>query len=145
VQTARQTAHWVLAASRLDLDELASHEAWGRLERYLGMSLRRHLTGVIIGSMHRAACSWRWTARQERPGARRSAPPAARIRAPVLRTERTLEFFADAINCRTNPQVAALLRACDRWPSQHGAAARRDRQDAPPAVTYLGEGRGRRS
>lgn len=46
-QTERQVAHWTLAASRLKLDDLASPEAWGRLERYLGVSLRRHLTGVI--------------------------------------------------------------------------------------------------
>ena len=46
-QTSRQVAHWVLAASRLDLDELASRDAWSHLERYLGLSLRRHLQGVI--------------------------------------------------------------------------------------------------
>ena len=35
------------------------------------------------------------------------------FRHQYLRTETTLDFFADAINGRTNPQVAALLRACD--------------------------------
>ena len=47
LQTERQVAHWVLAASRLKLDDLASPQAWGHLERYLGLSLREHLGGVI--------------------------------------------------------------------------------------------------
>src|SRR5881394_1221354 len=46
-QLARQVVHWVTAAARLDPDDLASAEAWSRLERYLGMSLRKHLEGVI--------------------------------------------------------------------------------------------------
>ena len=60
-----------------------------------------------------------------------------------LRTERTLDFFADAINCRTNPQVAALLRACDTL-AHRSMAQVLDAigQTTPPAVTYLGEGRG---
>ena len=47
VQSERQIAHWTLAAARLDLDDLAAHDAWSRLESYLGVSIRRHLTGVI--------------------------------------------------------------------------------------------------
>ena len=46
-QVARQVSHWVTAAANLDLDDLASAEAWKRLERYLGLSLRKHLDGVI--------------------------------------------------------------------------------------------------
>ena len=46
-QVARQVEHWVGAASRLRLDDLASSEAWGRMESYLGISVRRHLQGVI--------------------------------------------------------------------------------------------------
>jgi hypothetical protein len=143
-QTARQVAHWVLAASRLDLDELASREAWGRLERYLDLSLRRHLSGVI----DRLNAQGRVLLALERDA--RSATARAEVRRRLLeferlyeRTERTLEFFADAINCRTNPQVAALLRACDTLAHRSMAQV----LDAiglntPPAVTYLGEGRG---
>jgi hypothetical protein len=143
-QTARQVAHWVLAASRLDLDELASHEAWGRLERYLGLSLRRHLTGVI----DRLNAQGRVLVTLDREA--RSATARAEVRRRLLaferqylRTERTLEFFADAINCRTNPEVAAMLRACDTL-AHRSMAHLLDAIDktAPPAVTYLGEGRG---
>ena len=143
-QTARQVAHWVLAASRLDLDELASHESWGRLERYLGLSLRRHLSGVI----DRLNAQGRVLVALERDA--RSPTARAEVRRRLLqferlyqRTERTLEFFADAINCRTNPQVAALLRACDTL-AHRSMAQLLDAigQNTPPAVTYLGEGRG---
>jgi hypothetical protein len=143
-QSARQVAHWVLAAARLDLDELASHEAWGHLERYLGLSLRRHLDGVIerlkgegrvLTTLHREARS---------PVAR--AEVRRRLLAferQYLRTERTLDFFADAINSRTNPQVAAVLRACDTL-AQRSMAQLLDAlgKTTPPALTYLGEGRG---
>ena len=143
-QTARQVAHWVLAASRLDLDELASHEAWGRLERYLGLSLRRHLTGVI----DRLNAQGRVLVTLDREA--RSATARAEVRRRLLaferqyqRTERTLEFFADAINCRTSPQVAALLRACDTLAHRSMAQVLDPiGKTAPPAVTYLGEGRG---
>ncbi len=143
-QDARQVAHWVLAAARLDLDELASHDAWGHLERYLGVSLRRHLDGVIerlrsegrvLTALHREARSP--TARAE---VRRRLLAFQR---QYLRTERTLDFFADAINSRTNPQVAAVLRACDTL-AQRSMAAVLDAlgKTTPPALTYLGEGRG---
>ena len=143
-QTARQVAHWVLAASRLDLDELASPDAWGRLERYLGVSLRRHLQGVIdrlaaearvLGAQHREARGS--TAHAE---VRRRLLDFERL---YLRTERTLQFFADAINCRTSPQVAAVLRACDTL-AQRSMAQLLDAigEPTPPALSYLGEGRG---
>ena len=134
----------MLAASRLDLDDLASPEAWGHLERYLGMSLRRHLNGVIdrlagqarvLRTLQREARSP--TARAE---VRRRLLEFERL---YLRTERTLEFFADAINCRTNPQVAAVLRACDTLANRSMAQLLDPLgKTTPPAVTYLGEGRG---
>jgi hypothetical protein len=143
-QTSRQVAHWVLAASRLDLDELASREAWSHLERYLGISLRRHLQGVI----DRLAADARTLETLHRQA--RSLTAQADVRRRLLafqrrylRTERTLDFFSDAINCRTNPQVAAMLRACDTL-AQRSMAQVLDAigKPTPPAVTYLGEGRG---
>lgn len=144
MQTQRQVAHWVAAAARLDLDDLAAPQAWGHLERYLGVSLRRHLTGVIGRLSNQARAL---TALQR---AARSATALAEVRRRLLdfqrqylRTERTLDFFADAIACRTNPQVAAVLRACDTL-AQRSMAQLLDPlgKTTPPAVTYLGEGRG---
>jgi hypothetical protein len=113
-QTERQVAHWARAASNFRLDDLASPEAWGHLERYLGLSIRRHLTGVID---HLVAEANALVAAQRAA----SSPTAIRqvhakllaFRRQYLRTETTLDFFADAINTRTNPRMGALMRACD--------------------------------
>src|SRR5262245_25476507 len=52
---ARQVDHWTDAAARLGrLDDLASREAWGRLEQYLGVAVRGHLTGVVQRLAQRA-------------------------------------------------------------------------------------------
>jgi hypothetical protein len=113
-QTERQVGHWALAVSRLSLDDLASPEAWGHLERYLGVSLRRHLTGVIKRLAEEA------DALQALQRAAHSGTAAAEVHHKLLafrqrfvRTEITLDFFADAINGRASPHVAGLLRACD--------------------------------
>ena len=113
-QTERQVAHWSLAASRLALDDLAAPEAWTYLEQYLGVSLRRHLQGVIdrlrrsadvLTSMNRSAQT---PAELVDLGRRLLA-----FRRQFLRAETTLDYFADAIATRTNARSAALLRACD--------------------------------
>src|SRR6266540_1385284 len=47
-QIARQVAHWTEAAARLqNLDDFAPLAAWNGLERYLGLSIREHLTSVV--------------------------------------------------------------------------------------------------
>jgi hypothetical protein len=144
VQTERQVAHWTLAASRLKLDDLASPEAWGHLERYLGVSLRHHLTGVIdqlqgqanvLTAMQRAAQSPVALAEVRRK--------LLALRQQYLRTETTLDFFADAINSRTNPHLAALLRACDSL-AHRSMSQLLDQigKTAPVALTYVDKGMG---
>ena len=114
LQTERQVAHWSLAASRLTLDDLASPDAWSHLEQYLGVSLRKHLQGVIdrlirsadvLTSMNRSAQT-----PAELVELRRRL---LGFRRQFLRAETTLDYFADAIATRTNVRMAALLRACD--------------------------------
>src|SRR4051794_1759211 len=98
-QSAREVAHWALAVSRLQLDDLASPEAWGRLERYLGVSLRRHLAGLLarleqdgnaLVAMQRAARTPLAISEVRRK--------LLAFRQLFLSTETTLDFFADAIN-----------------------------------------------
>ncbi len=143
-QTARQVAHWSLAASRLVLDDLAAPGAWGHLEGYLGVAVRRHLQGVVdrlqaqaraLAALHEAA---------------RDAAALAEVRRRLLefehqylRAETTLDYFADAINVRTNAQVAALLRACDTL-AHRSMAQVLDAigKPTPVALTYLDKGRG---
>ena len=143
-QTDRQVAHWALAASRLDLNELAAPEAWRRLEQYLGMSLRRHLQRVIdrlreradvLTSMHRAAHSPTALVALQRE--------LLAFRREFLRAETTLDFFADAIATRTDPETGALLRACDTL-SYRAMSAILDQlgQPTPVVLTYLDKGLG---
>lgn len=143
-QTERQIAHWQQAAERLKLDDLASPQAWGGLERYLGVALREHLGGVIsrlqrqaeaLGAMQRAALSP--TAQAE---VRRKLLD---FRRQYLRTETTLDFFADAINTRTNPEMAALLRACDTLAYRSMAQVLDQLGKTTPVVlTYVDKGLG---
>lgn len=143
-QTERQVGHWVLAASRLQLNDLASPQAWGHLERYLGVSLRRHLTGVIERLQGEARAL---TALQRAAQGPTAAAEVRRkllgFRQQYLRTETTLDFFADAINGRTNPQLAALLRACDTL-AHRSMAQLLDQigKPTPVALTYVDKGLG---
>src|SRR5262245_26599095 len=108
-QIERQIAHWICAASRLTLDDLASQEAWGHLERYLGISLRRHLNGVIQ-RLHADASALEAQLRAARSGTaqREVQRRLLAFRHQYLRTETTLDFFADALNTRTNSRTGAL-------------------------------------
>jgi hypothetical protein len=113
-QLARQVAHWASAARRLDPDDLASAEAWSRLERYLGLSLRKHLEGVIarLGAEADVLVA---TARaaDSLTALRELQQRLLTFRHRFMRAETTLDFYADAINTRTNQHMAGLLRACD--------------------------------
>jgi hypothetical protein len=137
-------AHWCLATSRLNLNDLAAPEAWSGLEQYLGLSLRRHLQGVIdrlregadvLTSMSRAAHS-------------PTALAAVRqrllaFRRQFLRAETTLDYFADAIGTRTNVRTAALLRACDTLAYRSMAQILDATGQSTPAVlTYIDRGLG---
>src|SRR5262245_44181898 len=114
-QLARQVAHWNIAAASLqNLDDLAAPSAWDGLERYLGLSIRQHVRGVVErlkrqAGLLRAALEAASSA-AELGGVRRQLLVFRRL---YLRAETTLYFFGDAIRTRTNPTVAGLLRACD--------------------------------
>jgi hypothetical protein len=114
VQIDRQIYHWASAVARLKLDDLASPEAWGRLEQYLGVALRRHLTKIIdrlqrevdaLAALQRTAYSITALADLRRR--------LLNFRRQYTRTEITLDYFTDAINTRTTPRMAAMMRACD--------------------------------
>jgi hypothetical protein len=116
----RQVIHWTKAAQRLaDLDDLASPAACQSLERYLGLSIRRHLTTVAAqwvreGDLLQAALAAAvspadlLTVRQQ----------LLNFRNRYMRVETTLVFFADVINTRTNPKIAGYI--LDRYyPAQN--------------------------
>lgn len=144
-QLARQVAHWTMAGAHLaDLERFASPDAWNGLERYLGLAIRQNLMAAINrlterGAALRAALdSARTDADLER--ARRQL---VAFRGRYLRTEATLDFYADAINTRTNPYVAGLLRACDVLAGRSMFALLDQRGKPTPLVlTYVDKGLG---
>jgi hypothetical protein len=127
-----------------DLDDLASPSAWNSLERYLGLSIRQHLTMVVERLKREAALL---------QAALDSASSAAELstvrrqllvfRKRYLQVETTLEFYADAINTRTSPTMAGLLRACDTL-AHRSMAQLLDQlgKPTPVALTYLDKGLG---
>jgi hypothetical protein len=144
-QLSRQVAHWTRAAARLqDLDDLASPAAWNSLERYLGLSIRRHLSKVVAQLDREAVLL--------QAGLAASASPAdlLAVRRQLLafrnrytRVETTLDFYADAINTRTQPKIAGYLKACDTL-AHRSIAQLLDPlgKPTPVALTYLDNGLG---
>jgi hypothetical protein len=143
-QMERQVAHWVSAAQRLALDDLASRDAWGHLEQYLGISLRKHLTGVLE-RLHGEAAALEALQRAARSRAAQVEVHRKLVafRHQYMRTETTLDFFADALSTRTNPRMGALLRACDSL-AHRSMAQLLDQLDktTPVALTYVEKGLG---
>jgi hypothetical protein len=143
-QLARQVNHWVTAAAGLDPDDLASAEAWKRLERYLGLSLRKHLDGVIAKLRLEANILTVTLRAAESPTALRDLQQRLlAFRRKFLRAETTLDFYADAINTRTSPHMAGLLRACDIL-AYRSMSQLLDQlgQTTPVAITYIDKGLG---
>ena len=142
-QLARQVAHWTMAASRLgDLERFASPDAWNGLERYLGLAIRQPLMAAIDRLTERAAAlrAALDSARTDADLARARRQLVA-FRGGYLRTEATLDFYADAINTRTSPYVAGLLRACDVLAGRSMFALLDQRGKPTPLVlTYLIKG-----
>ncbi len=137
----RQLAHWTLATQRLGLvDELAAPSSWDELERHSGVKLRKALTQAIdrlTGEVRRTAVT------VERGDLEEAEKAVQRLRRAYLRTETTLDFFADAIATRANPRIGALLRAADTL-ARHSM----ERvllplgRSAPPVLTYVDKGIG---
>ncbi|AKB11801.1 hypothetical protein SAMN02910340_01902 [Methanosarcina thermophila] len=144
-QLARQVAHWTAAAMRLqDLDDLASPSAWNSLERYLGLSIRQHLT-MVVEKLKREA-----TFLQTSLNSASSTADILTVRRQLLtfrkrylRVEATLDFYADAISTRTSTKMAGLLRACDTL-AHRSMAQILDQlgKPTPIVLTYIDKGLG---
>jgi hypothetical protein len=144
-QLVRQVAHWTAAATRLqNLDDLASPAAWNSLERYLGLSIRQHLTR-IVDKLNREG-----TSLQAALDAVSSAADLEVVRRKLLafrafylRVETTLDFFSDAINTRTSSTMAGFMKACDTL-AHRSMAQLLDQlgKPTPVTLTYLETGVG---
>lgn len=143
-QLARQVSHWVTAAARLSPDDLASAEAWSRLESYLGLSVRKHLEGVIARLCAEADILTVTLRTAESVTALRELQRRLlTFRRKFSRAETTLDFYADAINTRTSPHMAGLLRACDIL-AHRSMSALLDQlgHTTPVTLTYVDKGLG---
>ncbi|MBE9136961.1 hypothetical protein IQ254_07055 [Nodosilinea sp. LEGE 07088] len=145
LQLGRQVAHWTMAALRLsDLDDLASPSAWNSLENYLGLVLRQNLAATVDRLQRQAAAlQSQWNGAKTAAEFQQVEHHLLEFRQRYLRTETLLDFYADAINTRTNSSTAALLRACDVL-ARRSMAALLDQLGltAPPVLTYLDKGLG---
>lgn len=145
MQVARQVAHWVMAAQRLgSLDDLAAPSAWEGLEHSVGVVLRQNLlTAVHQLQQQSKFLQARWTAAETLSDLRQVQHQLVRFRKHYLRTEVLLDFYADAINTRTNPTMAALLRACDALCRQSMTPLLQPLGNVtPPVLTYIDKGLG---
>jgi hypothetical protein len=145
LQLCRQVAHWAAATARLQRPgDLASEAAWGNLEQYLGVTIRRHLALSIERLQHQAAalttCFQTASSLADLQVVRNRL---LSFRRHYLRTETTLDFYADAINTRTSPTIGAQLRACDSL-AHRSMALLLDQIDKPVPIvlTYLERGIG---
>lgn len=144
-QLARQIAHWSAAAEQLgDLGRLASPAAWRALERDLDVALGDAMRAALERLRRKAgALEARLRAAEtERDllGVRREL---LLFRRRYLAVETMLDFYGDAINTRTSPELASALRACDFLARQSLRALLEPLgRPTPPVLTYLDKGLG---
>jgi hypothetical protein len=145
VQLTRQVAHWRSAVTTLEqLENFAAPAAWASLEHYLGVALRQHLTRIVDRlrrEVEALAADLRAADTTEELARVRLRLVAFRRR--YLQTETTLDFYGDAVNTRTSPGLAALLRACDLLAVQSMREVLEPLgKDVPPVLTYIDKGLG---
>jgi len=135
----------MIAASRLeDLEALASPGAWGGLERYLGVALRQNLAEAVSRLQKEAAVlRAQFNAAQTAGDLERVRSHVVAFRSRYTQTETLVDFYGDAVNTRTNPNVAALLRACDVMAERSMTQVLDPLgKTTPPVLTYVDKGLG---
>lgn len=144
-QVARQLGHWAQASSRLSkLEELASPAAWRGLEHYLNVKLKSSLQQGLSGLQGNALVLQRQLHDAKSVTQLKQLQQQLDIfKKKYLQTETMLDFYADAINSRTNDDMAALMRACDRiaHSSMKMILAPMGKL-TPPVLTYIDKGLG---
>ena len=111
----RQVNHWLQAATRLtDIDRMASGIAWSGVDNNISVLLRaalqRSVNDVIVLAN---GLKKQLEATNDQGSLRSIKRGLLQLRERYLRTEETIHFYTVAINSRTTPNIAALLRACD--------------------------------
>ena len=141
----RQVTHWLQAASRLSaLDHLASGNAWQGIDHRLGLLLKKSLQQsvqqvLVQGNTLKAELD-KASDQEELRGVKRSL---IALRDRYLKVEETIHFYTVAINSRTTPNIAALLRACDVLCKKSMEELLQPLgREAPAVLTYVEKGVG---
>ena len=111
----RQVNHWLQAASRLSvLDNLASGNAWHGIEHKMGVLLKDTLQKSIDEVVAIAnSLKKQLENSPEQENLSNIKRGLLQLRNRYLKAEETIHFYTVAVNSRTTPGLAALLRACD--------------------------------
>jgi len=141
----RQVNHWLLAAARLsDLDKLASGNAWHGIDHNIGVTLKKSLQQsvnevITIGN----ALKKQLESSRDQPSLRTVKRGLMQLRERYLKTEETIHFYTIAINSRTTPNIAALLRACDLLCKKSMQELLKPLgKETPEVLTYIDKGVG---
>lgn len=111
----RQTTHWLQAAKRLSgLQHLASEQAWQGIDyealQKLKTMLLSRINRLVLQGQHLRAQLMQYPDFALQDACKLQL---LKYRDEYLKTETTVDFYTDAINTRTNPEMAQILRACD--------------------------------
>lgn len=112
----RQVNHWFQAALQLkDFERLASGIAWQGIDHSIANLIRNTLHKSILAVLNHAE---QLRNRIESLPDTNNVPGSVfqdllSLRTRYLKAEETIHFYTTAINSRTTPNMAALLRACD--------------------------------
>src|SRR5687768_12754827 len=145
VSLLRQVNHWLQAASRLStLDHLASGYAWQGIEHKIGVLLKKAMQDSVNDVLALGNSLKRQLENSSDPESLRSIKRGLiRLRERYLKTEETIHFYTVAINSRTTPGIAALLRACDILCMRSMQDLLKPLgKDTPPVLTYVEKGIG---
>jgi hypothetical protein len=141
----RQVNHWLQAATRLsDLDKLASVIAWQGIDHNIGVTLKKSLQQsvadvIVLGSTLKKQLE----SSQDQPSLRNVKRGLMQLRERYLKTEETIHFYTVAINSRTKPNIAALLRACDTLCKKSMLELLKPLgKETPEVLTYIDKGVG---
>ncbi|MBK9306035.1 MAG: hypothetical protein IPM58_02845 [Nitrospira sp.] len=122
----------------------AATDALAGLENYLNLRLCESLQGSVsnlqgeIGQLRHL-----WRLADTKQALEKLQQLIVRMRFQYQRVETLLDFYLDAINTRANPQIVALLRACDRMAFHSMRALLSPLNRPTPAVlTYIDKGLG---
>ncbi len=144
-QTERQLQHWHAAAQLLRRHDLvASAQAWASLESYVGASIRQSLLAACDQLLREfAIVRARFNAARSLAALDEVAGAIVQFRDSYMRVETLVDFYGDAINSRTGPELGAKLKAFDYVAGLSMQRMLRPLgQRTPPVLTYLDKGLG---